>query len=294
MKPPAFAYARAGSVPEALAMLDEAGEEAKLLAGGQSLLPLLALRLARPSHLVDIGGIADLDRPSLDHTGLTLPALVTHATLEHHPELTGPWAALGECAGQIGHYPIRVRGTFGGSCGHGDPAAELPVVAVALDARFVLRSSERERTVPSAEFFVSPFVTALEPTEMLVAGHFPARAGNALSAFTEFAPRAGDFATASVAVALTLDDDGRARDVRIALGGVGPAPVRARTAERELTGRALGEGAITACARAATDSTDGRAGADLVPVLLARTLRRLAEKRLTEGHLTGRSNGDAA
>ncbi|WP_028922210.1 FAD binding domain-containing protein [Pseudonocardia acaciae] len=279
MKPPPFAYARAGSVAEALELLADAGEDAKLLAGGQSLIPLLAYRLARPSHLVDIGRIPGLSDVATGPDGLRVQALVTHAALQSRADLTGPWRAVRECAGLIGHYPVRTRGTFGGSISHGDPSAELPVVALALEAEFVLRSPGGERLVRAEDFFAGPFMTVLEPTEMLVQARFPAAGAGRLSAFEEFSTRAGDFASAATAVALTPDETGRVHQVRIALGGVGPVPARAAEAEAALEGAPLDEAAIAAAARAA--AADCRAGEDgaLIPVLVERALRRIREER---------------
>lgn len=285
MKPAAFAYAAAGSLDEALALLGEAGEDAKLLAGGQSLLPLLAFRLARPSHIIDIGGVQGLD--SLDECNgqLRIGALVRHATLEQ-ADLNGPWQALPEAASLIGHLPIRVRGTVGGSLAHADPAGELGVVAAALDAEIILRSARGERVVPASEFFVAPLTTAAEADEILVEARFPVLSDGFRSVFEEFSPRVGDFAYASVAAGCRLASDGAAHDVRIALGSVGPTPVRAGQAERALSGLPLEDAAIAECARLAAGACDPAASdwhADneyrraLVSSLVERALQRLRE-----------------
>ena len=285
MKPAPFAYAAADSLEEALALLGEAGEDAKLLAGGQSLLPLLAFRLARPSHIIDIGAVAGLD--SLDERDgrLHVGALVRHATLERS-DLQGPWRALREAASLIGHLPIRLRGTFGGSLAHADPASELGVVATALDAQIVLQSVRGERAVPAREFFLAPLTTAADPDEVLVEAIFPAPSNGFRSVFEEFSPRVGDFAYASVAVGCRLARDGSADDVRIALGSVGPTPLRAAEAEQTLEGSTLDDAAIVECTRLAADACDPAAGdwhADgeyrraLVASLVERALRRLRE-----------------
>lgn len=272
MKAPPFAYARAESLDDALALLAETGEEAKPLAGGQSLLPLLAYRLLRPTHLVDLGGIDGLEHVEEDDDGgLTLGPLVRHATLERRR-----LGLLGEAAAHVGHLPIRTRGTLGGSLAHADPAAELPVAALALEARLVLRSLDERRTVPAEEFFLGPFTTALATGELIESVHVPAPPPGAAVAFEELAVRAGDFALAACAVVVA---DGHAR---IALGGVGPAPLRAREAERALAGAPLDDDAIDAAAAAAADecdpADDPRASAqyrrELVAVLLRRALRR--------------------
>ena len=283
MKPPPFAYAAAGTLDEAVALLDEAGEDAKLLAGGQSLLPLLAFRLARPSHLIDIGGVEGLDTLEERDGCLRVGALVRHATLER-ADLNGGWQALREAASLIGHLPIRVRGTFGGSLAHADPASELGVVAAAFDAEIVLRSVRGVRTMPARDFFLAPLTTAADPDEVLVEARFPTPGTGFRSVFEEFSPRIGDFAYASVAAGCRLAPDGSARDVRIALGSVGPTPVRALDAEQALSGSFLDDTAIVECARLAAELCDPDAGdwhADgtyrraLVSHLVERALRRL-------------------
>jgi CO/xanthine dehydrogenase FAD-binding subunit len=280
MKPAPVAYARAATVDHALALLADAGEDAKLLAGGQSLMPLMNFRLARPTHLIDINDLSDLAWIESTEDGrLLVGALTRHAALERAPELVGPWRALREAAANIGHHPIRVRGTFGGSIAHADPSAELPVAAVALDARFRLRSGTGERTVPAGEFFLGPFTTALEPDEMVVCAEFPTPPRGMVSAFEEFAVHSGDFALASAAVAVALDDHGLATHVRIALGGVGPTPLRVHAAEDALAGSLLTEQAVgTAAYEASTGCSpaeeDPRYRCDLVRAMVARALRR--------------------
>lgn len=283
MKPAPFAYAAAESLDEAVALLGEAGEDAKLLAGGQSLLPLLAYRLARPSHVIDIGSVPGLDGLYERDGCLRIGALVRHAALER-ADLDGGWQAVAQAASLIGHLPIRVRGTFGGSLAHADPAGELGVVAAALDAEIVLRSSRGERTVRADEFFLAPLTTAAAADEVLVEAKFPAPADGFRSVFEEFSPRVGDFAYASVAAGCRLDGDGSAHDVRIALGSVGPTPIRAGAAEKALSGSALDDDVIAECARLAVGACDPAAGdwhADgayrraLVVSLLTRALTRL-------------------
>ena len=240
MKPPPFAYARAASLDEALDLLAEGGEDAKPLAGGQSLVPALGFRLVRPTHLVDIDRLQDLDAVEEAEGRLTVGALVRHASLARLDADEGR-AALPAAARLIGHDAIRARGTFGGSLAHADPAAELPVVALALDAELVLASRSGRRTVAAADFFLGPFTTALEPGELLVEVTFPALPAGARSAFTELAARAGDFAVACVCVGAA---PGWAR---IAVGGVGAAAVRAPQAEALLlAGAGADETAATA------------------------------------------------
>ena len=286
MKPAPFAYAAASTLDEAVELLGEAGEDAKLLAGGQSLLPLLAFRLARPSHIIDIGAVEDLDSIDEHDDGhLSVGALVRHATLEQ-ADLRGPWKALAEAASLIGHLPIRVRGTFGGSLAHADPAGELGVVAAALDAEVVLKSVRGLRTVPVGGFFLAPLTTAADADEIVVEARFPAPGRGFRSVFEEFSPRAGDFAYASVAAGCRMAGDGSAHDVRLALGSVGPTPLRAREAEEALSGSMLDDTAVVEGVRlaaAACDPSAGdwHAGGDyrraLVAHLVERALRRLRE-----------------
>jgi carbon-monoxide dehydrogenase medium subunit/6-hydroxypseudooxynicotine dehydrogenase subunit alpha len=274
MKPPPFAYARASSLEEALDLLAEAGDDAKPLAGGQSLMPLLVYRLLRPTHLVDLGGIGGLDEIAQRAGAVQLGALVRHVELER-----AGLGLLSEAAGLIGHLPIRTRGTLGGSLAHADPSAELPVAALASDAELVLRSRRGERVVDAEAFFVGPFTTAIEPGELLVAVRVPAAPPGARTAFEELAIRTGDFALASVAAVVG------GTHVRIVLGGVAPAPLRARAAEAVVGDAGLGDDAIAAAAAAAARECDPpddpRVGSvyrrELAAVLVARALRRCRE-----------------
>jgi carbon-monoxide dehydrogenase medium subunit/6-hydroxypseudooxynicotine dehydrogenase subunit alpha len=247
VKAPPFAYARAASVDDALALLAEAGEDAKLVAGGQSLLPLLGYRLVRPSHLVDIDAVQELAAIDEKEGWLHLGALTRHAWLESQT-WHGSRRLLGQAAGLIGHLPIRTRGTLGGSVAHADPAAELPVALLALGARVAIRSATGGRIVPVDDFFRGPFATALEPCEIVTAVLLPPCRDGSRGAFVEFAIRSGDFALASAAVAARVED-GCLRDVRVALGGVDATAVRSAAAESTLEG--AGRNAFAAAAAAA-------------------------------------------
>ncbi|BDY26675.1 FAD binding domain-containing protein [Mycolicibacterium mageritense] len=283
MKPPPFAFKRAASVDEAVALLAEAGDEAKLIAGGQSLVPLLAFRLARPSHLIDISSVATARGLHREDGALRIGALTRHRDLETSNGLTGCHRALREAAAHIGHLPIRSVGTLGGSIAHADPAAELPTTLIALNARIIMRSLSGERTMAGEDFFTGPFMTELEPDEMVVGVDVPDAAG-VTSAFEEIRYRSGDFAIAATAVALGSDSTGRVIEPRIALAGVGPCPARAQTAEQSLVGRFLEPAVIAEAARAAADDcdppTDNHASAayrrELVAVTVGRALHRLA------------------
>jgi carbon-monoxide dehydrogenase medium subunit/6-hydroxypseudooxynicotine dehydrogenase subunit alpha len=255
MKLPPFAYARAESVEDALALLAEGGGEVKLLAGGQSLVPVLAYRLLRPTHVVDIDGVAGLDGIVERDGELEVGALVRHARLER-AELAGAHRLLALAARHIGHAPIRTRGTFGGSLAHGDPAAELPVAALALEARVVARSPRGEREIPAESFVLGPFTTALEPGEMIVAARFPAPAEGSYAGFREFALRSGDFALAAAGVVVELDDSGVVSRARIVVGAVEPAPRALEVAASALVGCRLDDEAFESAARHASDACD--------------------------------------
>ena len=236
MKPPPFEYCAVSSVEEALDLLAEHGDEAKILAGGQSLVPLLALRLARPEFLVDVNGVDSL--ATFDHSdGLRLGALVRHRTVEKDVAISAGNPLVAAAAGYIGHAAIRNRGTAGGTISHADPAAELPAVLVALDGAVEAASTAGARTVPASEFFLGFLTTALAPEEMVTAVRFPAWPPGAGWSFREFSRRNGDFAVAGAAVTLSIDDRGTIDGARIALSGMSDVPVRASVAEGGLIGQ---------------------------------------------------------
>ena len=251
---PPFAYARAHDVDEALALLAEAGDEAKLLAGGQSLLPVLAFRLFRPTHVVDVDSLEGLAAVEERDGELELGALLRHARLEK-TDLQGGHRLLSLAAGHIGHLPIRTRGTLGGSLAHADPAAELCVAALALDARIVARSSRSEREIEMRHFLLGPFTTALDPDEMIVAVRVPPSAELRHAAFREFAIRSGDFALASAGV-LVGGDDGAVSGARIVVGAVEPVPRVLDEAAEVLRGGRLADDEIEEAARVAAASCD--------------------------------------
>jgi carbon-monoxide dehydrogenase medium subunit len=250
VKPPPFEYVAAGSLDEALTALTEHGDEAKLIAGGQSLVPLLAFRLARPSVLVDLNGVAGLDRVELSEDTLLLGSMARQRAIERLPGLRERCPMIAEAVELIGHVAIRNRGTVGGSLAHADPAAEWPALAVVLEAELEVAGPRGARTVPAREFFLTYFTTALEPDEVLTGVRVPIPNGRTGSAFLELSRRHGDFALAGVGALVTLGEDGTAVDVRLGLIGVGSRPVRAEASEAALHGRvpdaeALAEAAAT-------------------------------------------------
>ncbi|NMO89487.1 xanthine dehydrogenase family protein subunit M [Actinomycetospora sp. TBRC 11914] len=254
MKPPAFAYHRPETVGEALDLLAELGEEAKILAGGQSLVPLMNFRLAVPAHVVDVNGLTELTLSAQRGGVLRLGALTRHRELERSPLVAGAAPLLAAAAPFIGHPQIRSMGTLGGSLSHADPSAELPGCVLALDATVVAASARGERRIPAGEFFASHFTTTLESDELLVAVEVPVPAGRVGCAFTEVAARHGDFALAGAAAVVTLDDAGVVTDARVVCAAVAPTPVRVAAAEKLLTAGL--PGGLTEVETAVQDSLD--------------------------------------
>ena len=240
MKPAPFVYHDPREVDEALALLAEHGDDAKVLAGGQSLVPLLNFRLAAPAHLVDINRIGSLAYVRRSGGALHIGAATRQSVLEESPVTARHWPLLIDALRWVAHQQIRNRGTVGGSLAHADPAAELPVASAALDARFHVRSTRGSRTLGWRDFFVTHLTTALEPDELLVEIEVPPLPEGSGWAFTEFSRRHGDFALGGAAVVLSMDD-GRCREARIALLGAADTPLRPEAAERVLAGGAVDE-----------------------------------------------------
>jgi carbon-monoxide dehydrogenase medium subunit len=243
---------------EALMLLRELGDEARPLAGGQSLIPLLSLRLAQPSHLIDLAGVAELESLRTQDGHLVLGAMVRERSAERHEEVHQHAPLLAQALPLIGHPAIRSRGTVGGSLAHADPSAELPAVAVALDAELVAHSQDRgRRTIKAADFFTGFFTTALTPDEILTAIRIPAPAPGTGSAIAQVARRHGDFALVG-AVAVVRLEAGRIADARLVLTGVSDTPVRATAAESMLVGAEPTDEALTeAASEAAKDLSPG-------------------------------------
>ena len=256
MKSPPFDYFAPRSVDEALALLREHGDEAKVLAGGQSLIPILALRLAHPAVLIDIGGIEALGELTLNGA-LTIGAAVTQRRAERSTAVASASPLMAETLPQIAHPQIRNRGTVGGSVAHADPAAELPAVMLALDAVMTISGAAGTRSVAASDFFRSYLETAIAPDELLIDIRVPvaATAGTG-SAFQEISRRHGDFALAGVATQVALAADGRVRSARIAFCGVAATPVSADAATAALVGRVLDESTIAEIARLAAADLD--------------------------------------
>jgi aerobic carbon-monoxide dehydrogenase medium subunit len=237
MKPAAFAYLAPKTLADALSMLDQVQDDGKVLAGGQSLVPAMNFRLARPATLVDLNGVSELDYLEGDSAkGVAIGALTRHAAF-HKPPFDGLLAELlAKVVRNIAHYPIRQRGTFGGSLSHADPASEWCLVAATLGATMHLASVSGTRTVPAAEFFRGTFTTALMPNEILVRVELPPLPAGWRTGFYEFSRRKGDFALAMALAAVRLDGD-VIGEARLGVGGVSDRPRRLEAAEGFLAGK---------------------------------------------------------
>ena len=255
MIPVAFSYVRARDVADALRLLGEHGDEAKLLAGGHSLIPMMKLRLATPGVIVDIGAIPGLARIAHDGKRIAIGALTTHAALAESRELREHAPALSQAANELGDPQVRNRGTAGGACAHGDPSADYPAVMLALDATFSLTGASGTREVDADAFFVGMFETALDPREVLTSIAFAAAPH---SAYAKFHHPASGYAVVGAAVNLTVAA-GRIAAARVAFTGVGDAPFRAHGVEAALAGVKTGDtAALDAACRDAAAGIDAR------------------------------------
>jgi carbon-monoxide dehydrogenase medium subunit len=244
MKPAPFKYIAAGSLEHALTLKAQHGEDAKFLAGGQSLIPAMNFRLARPAILIDINGIEDLAgvRPSSRAT--RVGAVTRYRALQRDATFASAFPLIAEALPHIAHPQIRNRGTIGGNLSHSDPASELPAIAVALRARFRVQAARQQRSIDASDFFVGALTTDLQPDEMLVEVELPLPKPRTGSCFMEIARRRGDFAIVGVAAMVTLGDRNECTELRLALCGVGETPVDASPAADGVIGHPLTEEAI--------------------------------------------------
>jgi carbon-monoxide dehydrogenase medium subunit len=283
MKPPPFTYHRARDVAGATSLVAELGEDAKFLAGGQSLIPMMNFRLARPSHLVDIGGLRELSLLRRDHSGrLRVGALTTHHQMEIAPDsvVSQGFEVVRDAMRWIGHLPVRTRGTVGGSLAHGDATAEWCLLAVLLDAEIVVVGPTGDRTIPAREAFLGFFTTLLEPDELIAEVVFPRPAPHA--ALAEFAERRGDFAVVAAAVDLDVHG-GRIIGGRVALGGVAPAVVRVPEAETVLTqGERPTPELFATCGRVAAEAVNPPGDGNGSPRYRRALVRTLVARACTE------------
>ena len=290
MKPPRFDYLAPRSLDEALGILAEHGDEAKVLAGGQSLVPLLNFRLVRPAHLVDLNEIAGLDGIRVENGRLAIGAMTRQRAVETSALVREHCPLLTEAMPQIGHVQIRNRGTIGGSLAHADPASELPAVVAALDGELVLQSARGRRVLKAKQFFLGYLTTAAAPDELLVEARVPTMPPRTGSAFVEFSRRHGDFAIVGIAATVTVDEAGVCTGCAIALTGVGGTPVVAREAAGALVGVTPTADAFEDVGRRVSDAIepegDLHASSDyrkhLAGVLTRRALARAAERAVEE------------
>jgi carbon-monoxide dehydrogenase medium subunit len=256
MKPAPFEYFAPRNVSEAVGLLAEHGDEAKLLAGGQSLGPLLNMRLVRPAVVVDVNRLSELDGIREQDGWLHVGALARQSAIERSPLVRDGWPLLHEAMPYIGHRAIRNRGTVGGSVAHADPSAELPAIVSALDAELVIQGPDGTRTIAPDAFFMSYLTTSLAATEMLVEVRFPPVPSGTGQAWLEYARRHGDFALAGVAAALRLAADGTCAAARLVYTGVGPTPHDARPAAALLVGQTPSPAVFAAAAEQAAAAVE--------------------------------------
>ncbi|MGB9392666.1 MAG: xanthine dehydrogenase family protein subunit M [Xanthobacteraceae bacterium] len=283
MKLPAFDYASPATIEEAVALLATRSGNAKIISGGQSLVPMLAFRLAAPELLIDLKRLQGLNRIVIGEDGVRLGAKVRWCEIEHDERLKGAHPLLVEAIRHVAHYQIRNRGTVGGSLAHADPAAEMPGIAITCDAELTIVGSERKRIDKASDFFKGSLATSLAPDEILTEIKLPPWPAGRRWAFLEFALRRGDFALAGVALHYHLVD-GKIADTHIGAIGVGDRPLRLHAVEAVLNGKKLDEVAIEDAAKTARESVDPpsdiHAPAEyrraLIGTLLARALRRSA------------------
>ena len=278
MKPPPFDYHAPTTLADALAGLAQHGDEAKALAGGQSLIPVLNFRLARPSVIVDLNRIDELIGIDATGSSLRIRAMTRQRAGERSTEVAELAPMLAAALAHVAHPQIRTRGTIGGSVAHADPAAELPAVMLALDARLRLRRGTEERTLAAGDFFTGLFSTALQVDELLVDIEIPAPVARSGWAFEEVARRHGDFALVAVAARVVLDPTGAVSDARLAYVNAGPGPFRSSRAEDVLMGQTPDSELIRAAAAAAFE--DARPAADVhASVAYRRQLTRVLTER---------------
>ncbi|MCA1454273.1 xanthine dehydrogenase family protein subunit M [Bradyrhizobium sp. BRP22] len=284
MKPPIFEYASPSTVAEAVALLASKDGNAKVISGGQSLMPMLAFRLATPELLVDLKHLKNLDAISIGEDGVRLGAKVRWCDIESDARLAVSHPLLAEAIKHVAHYQIRNRGTVGGSVAHADPSAEMPGIAMTCGARMTIVGSAGARIEAAADFFTGPLQTSLQPDEILTEVHLPPWPAARRWAFLEFARRKGDFAMAGIALHYDLDGAGRIVDAHVGAIGVADRPIRLAAVEAMLNGNRLDDRLIAAASAKARQSVDppsdihapGAYRAALVATLLARGLKKSA------------------
>lgn len=288
MKPAAFTYHRPGDLDAALGLMARFGAAAKPLAGGQSLGPMMNMRLARPEHVVDLNDLIELDFVRVSDDAVEVGALTRHHRVATDPELARALPLLAQAAQGIGHYAIRQRGTLGGSLVHADPSAQIPLIAVTLDAEVVIGSTRGSRTVPAADFLQSIMTVDLAPDELVTALRFPRLAPGEGWGFELFSRRAGDFALVSVALTLRHDLAGTISGLRLGVGGVGPVPVRLAAVEAEATGLECEPGCSAALAHLAAERVDPEDDAQVPAAYRRELVETLTARALAAAKTSGR------
>jgi aerobic carbon-monoxide dehydrogenase medium subunit len=292
VKPSKFDYHSPESVEDALELLARFGDEGKLLAGGQSLIPLMAFRLAVFGQIIDLNRIPELSGVRQDDGQLVVGPLTRQCVLERDAEVARLAPLVSEATRLIGHFQIRNRGTIGGSVAHADPAAEYPAVAVALDATVEVASKDGTRTVPADELFVSAYETTLEPEELIVAIRIPVRADGEGFAIRELARRMGDFALAGCAAKIGLDDSGSVSTARVVLFGVAGRPVRLTVAEDALVGARNGGPELAEVLEEATSELEPMQDASATSAYRKKVARHIARATIEEA-MAGARGGAA-
>ena len=285
MIPKSFDYYAPASLDEAIRLLSE-DEEAKVLAGGQSLLPLMKLRLAAPTALVDITRLSGLSYVRDEGEHLAIGALTTHDAIEHDRVVKEKFAAINDAVVRIGDQQIRNRGTIGGSACHADPGADLPVALLVLDAQFVIRGVRGERVLQARDFFVGVFATAVGHDEILTEIRLPYAPPRSASAYVKHSLREADFAIAMVGAAVTMGSGNKCKEAKIGVGSAGPTPLRAASSEQFLKGKALDDETLAKAAEMAVEGVDppsdvhgnGEYRLEMIKVLTRRSLKLAASR----------------
>ncbi len=256
MKPVPFEYFDPTTKEEVFKLLDELGDDAKLLAGGQSLLPMMNYRLARPKYLIDINKIHAMDYIREENGQIYIGALTRETSIEESELIKSKLPILAEAASHIGFLPIRNKGTIGGSIAHADPSAELCLMMIFLEAQIKVQSSQISAWFDAEDFFLTYLTTALQPNEMITEIKIPVPPAGTVRSFQSFSWRQGDFAIVSVAIMLAMNKDGICREAKIGLGGVNPTPFRAIDAEEILKGKRIDEKLMDTAANKASEAAD--------------------------------------
>lgn len=256
MKPVSFEYFDPVSKAEVVELLERYGDEAKIIAGGQSLVPMMNFRLARPGVLIDINRVEGLSYIREEGDELVIGALTREKDLEFSPLVKEKCPVLAKAVSLIGHTPIRARGTIGGSLVHADPSAEIPTAICGLEGSMKVDGPSGERTMGPEEFFLTYLTTSLDPSEILVEIRVPTLPRGTGWSFVELSRRSGDFAIVAVSSILFMEEGGKCREARISLGGVAPTPVRASEAEEILSGQIISDELLEKAGEAAAESTD--------------------------------------